>query len=122
MSPIPPALDRIEWHRLGMTTEARLPIRGGVRQAELGDVDIWTKGSVTVERESLPALIAILNDSLPITDARKITRKWIDDLDWILQQAGATGDHVRQVDAVLRPIRDALESYLPPPDDPPSEE
>ena len=62
----------------------------------------------------LARLIALANAALPDDEPRKITRETIVALDWVLEQAGCTGDYTHSVADKLRPIRDALASYLPP--------
>lgn len=69
-----------------------------------------------ISTAQIPALIALLIAALPDSDPRKITRETIAALDHVLDEAGIVGLGYSPytVEDRLRPIRDALESHLPP--------
>lgn len=102
---IEPALSAEEW------SEVREP--GVIRENGGLVYELSYIGWLSTERR-IPASVAILNAALPDSDPRKITRETIAALDWVLKQAGGTGDWLHSVEDKLKPIRDALESYLPP--------
>lgn len=113
MSSITPALSSTEWSRFETTGEARLPIRGGVRRDDLGDIAIWTYGTVSVPKEAAPALIAILNDMMSSYDERRIRRSMVE----ALREAAASHDQEQAVLDITH-VADVLEAYLKP-DGPP---
>jgi hypothetical protein len=97
---ITPALETAEWRRFSTTRQAELPNGMGVcRTDERGLLLLAYGKSFEVPHESLPALIALANDSLHAEDPRRFTR-----------------DHVERLRATNDPpllqLASAIEAYL----------
>lgn len=117
MTNIDSVLSADEWKRLEVEREVRLP--GAVTARVLpigGGIDLWGAGggraTFHLPADATAALIAVLNDSLPESDRRKVTRDKLAAMrnSATKEMGGAEGD---PDDRAVYAFANALESYLP---------
>lgn len=82
---------------------AMITLEGG-NDSELGVPDLRVDGSNQRERDAVHyvAAIALLNDDLPDSDDRKITREWLSDLEHAVDALGDLASVDPDVDRIAR--------------------
>ncbi|MEP6495143.1 MAG: hypothetical protein ABJF01_20825 [bacterium] len=103
---IEPALPPALWPRARQWKSriaAMITLEGG-NDSELGVPDLRVDGSNQRERDAVhyAAAIALLNDDLPDTDDRKITREWLSDLERAVSALGSFASADSDLDRVAR--------------------
>lgn len=119
---IEPALSVEQWESLKRPTERGVSpsvhTASGYEVSFMGDslhVRDWASmDGIFVRLEAIPELVALLNDALPDSDHRKITRHRIALLRYIVGRAPGADDVDKVDSALANDFLDALESYLPP--------
>jgi hypothetical protein len=110
-----PALSAAAWREVREYLASNSPIPlGEYLQAIVDDQQETARWSL---ENTAAGMIAALNDALPDSDPRKITRetvRYLRELANFLESVSEERTGIAEPEMQLRAIADALESYLPP--------